>query len=333
VEPPPPPPPPPPPSGQSPFPGPGAPLLAASGSLVIDASNYDSGGLNVAYFDTTPGIVNSSSASDGGRTGSDVDQTTRGDIGWVVNGEWLEYTISVAEAGLYDLSVLMGTINNARSTTFSFTLDGAASAYVSSGPIATANTGSYATFQANTAADIALQAGLQTVRVTFSGSGQDFRSFSLTAQSGDVANFAATLTSSTLSQTLDASGPSATSVIGPQFGDQLIVDPGSNRLDGQGDNDRLVGSAGDDLLTGGAARDSFVFAPNFGNDRITDFRGGPGVDLIILDGLGLGRSSEFSESTTDTSEGALLDLGSNGSILFEGVAEADLVADNFVFLA
>jgi Ca2+-binding RTX toxin-like protein len=142
-----------------------------------------------------------------------------------------------------------------------------------------------------------------------------------------------TRTGSTLNQTLDAVSPSATSVIGSQFGDLLIGDAGSNSLSGQSGNDRLVGGAGNDLLTGGSGRDSFVFAPNFGNDRITDFRGGANGDLIVLDGLGIGQFSQISAATTDTSQGALLALGSAGSILFEGVSEASLTADNFVFLA
>ena len=165
--------------GQTPYPGPSAPVLAAEGTLTVKASNYDAGGEGVSWHDATSGIVGNG-ATDGGRTGSDVEATPAGDIGWVQDGEWLEYTIDVAEAGSYDLDLLMGTKNDGRSVEVSFTRAGDETAYRSAN-VETRNTGSYASFAENEARDIALEAGRQTVRIAFEGKDQDFRAFTLEA--------------------------------------------------------------------------------------------------------------------------------------------------------
>jgi hypothetical protein len=170
------PPPPPPAPAQAPFPGPLAPVVGGT-PLTIDASNYDNGGQGVAYNDTA-GL---SGGTNGGRAGSSVEQTAAGDIGWIAAGEWLEYTVNIGQAGTYDLDLLLSTTDPGRSATVSFFRPGEATAYVSSGPVANPSTGSYSTFLARTADGVALEAGTQTVRVTFAGGSQDFRSLTLRA--------------------------------------------------------------------------------------------------------------------------------------------------------
>ena len=170
---------------QAPYPGPSAPVLGAGG-LSVAALDYDQGGEGVSWHDLSAGIVNHNLASDGGRTGSDVDVTPDGDIGWVQNGEWLEYTVEVAAAGRYDLGLLMGTKHDGRSVEVSFTRDGAAEAYLDT-TIATANTGSYARFAENAAGGLELEAGTQTIRVAFQGNDQDFRGFSLAPEAEEPA--------------------------------------------------------------------------------------------------------------------------------------------------
>ncbi len=54
---------------------------------------------------------------------------------------------------------------------------------------------------------------------------------------------------------------------------------GNDQLSGGSGDDILEGGAGDDLLSGGSGDDTFVFAANFGHDRITDF-GGWDADVI-----------------------------------------------------
>ena len=98
---------------------------------------------------------------------------------------------------------------------------------------------------------------------------------------------------------------------GSEFNDMAIGDDLANRLNGQlgddvldgaGGRDTLIGDLGNDTLTGGDDLDLFLFRGEFGNDVITDFEGGAGiVDRIF------------------------------GTLLLEGVQEADLAADDFIF--
>jgi hypothetical protein len=162
--------------GQSPFGG-TAPTLGES--LTVVAAAYDEGGQGVAYNDD-PGL---SGGTNGGRPGSDVEVTPLGDIGWIANGEWLEYTIDVAEAGDYDLDLVMAFgSGGTRSVTVSVFRPGEDSAYVSTDPIANPGTGGWTNFQTRSAtAPLNLEAGEQVVRLTFNGGSQDIRSFTFTA--------------------------------------------------------------------------------------------------------------------------------------------------------
>lgn len=74
----------------------------------VEAENFDPTG----YSDTT-------SNNEGGayRTDTDVDikQITDGyAIGWMVAGEWLEYTVNVAQEGDYDLTIRAGAVETGR---------------------------------------------------------------------------------------------------------------------------------------------------------------------------------------------------------------------------
>lgn len=162
-------------SGQEPVNG--APFLVDADGISIDAVDYDEGGQGVAYNDTA-GLQG---GTNGGRAGGDVEVTASGDVGWIENGEWLEYTIDVANAGLYDLGMLLSNGGGAgRAVTVSFYRAGEDTAYATSGPISNPQTANWSTFLNRTAEGIELDAGEQVVRVTFSGGSQDFRSFSLT---------------------------------------------------------------------------------------------------------------------------------------------------------
>jgi len=166
---------------QSPFPGPDAPGFTA-GVLTLDASDYDNGGQGIAYNDAG-GLQG---GTNGGRDGSDVEQTGAGDIGWIADGEWLEYTVNVGEAGIYDLDLLMATDGGpGRSATVEFYRAGEDSPYATSGSIANPVTGGWSIFETRSASDIALEAGEQVVRVTFNGGSQDFRSVTLVQQEPD----------------------------------------------------------------------------------------------------------------------------------------------------
>ena len=161
------------PTGQQPFPGPRA---VTNGTLSVAAVDFDDGGQGVAYNDN-PGL---DGGTDGGRPGSDVEVTGGGDVGWIGNGEWLEYTVEVPEAGSYDFDLLLATPAGGRSATVDVYRPGESTPYASTGSIANPSSGSYTNFQPRSGDPIALEAGTQVVRVTFAGGSQDFQGFTVT---------------------------------------------------------------------------------------------------------------------------------------------------------
>jgi endoglucanase len=76
-----------------------------TGTLRIEAENYDMGGQNIAYYDSTAGNQGGQYRSD------DVDITTTNDAGGgyavssTAGGEYLEYTINVPQPGYYNLAL------------------------------------------------------------------------------------------------------------------------------------------------------------------------------------------------------------------------------------
>ncbi|NHF74385.1 carbohydrate-binding protein [Paracoccus xiamenensis] len=159
-------------------------------AISIDASDYDDGGQGIAYNDA-PGLQGGTT---NGRPGSSVEQTASGDIGWVANGEWLEYTINVAEDGLYDVSFLsaFGGSQTNRAIEASFRKGG--QVYESTGSVDVDPTGGWTTFQETGSAQVQLEAGLQVMRVTFSGGSQDLSAINLTpADAVPVAQFASAM--------------------------------------------------------------------------------------------------------------------------------------------
>jgi hypothetical protein len=75
----------------------------------IEAENYDVGGQNVAYYDTTPGNAGGAYRTD------DVDIRATSDVGGgyivkqIAAGEWLKYTVNIAYTGRYNISVRAAT--------------------------------------------------------------------------------------------------------------------------------------------------------------------------------------------------------------------------------
>jgi hypothetical protein len=60
---------------------------------VVEAENYDLGGQNIAYFDTDPVNEGGVYRNDGVDIGKHSNNYDGYYIGWIKNGEWLEYTI------------------------------------------------------------------------------------------------------------------------------------------------------------------------------------------------------------------------------------------------
>ncbi|WP_374374087.1 hypothetical protein [Tabrizicola sp.] len=138
-----------------------------------------------------------------------------------------------------------------------------------------------------------------------------------------------------------AGGLGADTLVGGEGDDLLDGGSGNDRLDGgAGDdvltggdgNDRLDGGAGNDVLTGGLGADSFVFSG--GADLVTDFRDRQDkivLDLHLWEGSPPGVASILSAAVV-TSTGLHIDLGGGNSLDIAGIFDANLLADDILFL-
>lgn len=96
-----------PPSGQSPY---------ATHNIpgVIQVEDFDNGGQGVAYNDTNTGNTGGTyRAAEGVDIQATSDSGGGNNVGWVANGEWLEYTVNNVAAGNYDIDFRVATNSNA----------------------------------------------------------------------------------------------------------------------------------------------------------------------------------------------------------------------------
>jgi hypothetical protein len=140
----------------------------------IQAEDFRDGG----YKDSSPGNHG------GAYRATDVDIQATGDasggfnVGWIGAGEWLEYTISVARAGNYDLSARIASPYAGKS--FRLLLNG----QDISGAIAVPNTGDWQRWQTVTRTAIFLPAGTHRATVSAVTDGFNLNWVALTASAG-----------------------------------------------------------------------------------------------------------------------------------------------------
>lgn len=173
----------------------------------IQATYYDDGGEGIAYHD-----ADATNKGPGIRPDEGVDTETSqgGNIGYVVNNEWVEYTIDVAYAGSYDVDILVASQPGGGQLHLEF--DGVDA----TGPVNVPQTGDWAAYQALTISGIVLSAGEQVMRLTADIGDFNFARFTFT-YTGDppdnlapIASANATPTSglSPLTVSFDGSGSS-----------------------------------------------------------------------------------------------------------------------------
>jgi len=98
--------------GEGPFGG-----TAAAVPGTVQAANYDTGGQGVAYNVTSVNGTVASYRSDGVdlETTADTQDTTPAggpyDLGWTATGQWFKYTVDVATAGTYTVSLRLASPN------------------------------------------------------------------------------------------------------------------------------------------------------------------------------------------------------------------------------
>ncbi|MEX0981310.1 MAG: family 16 glycosylhydrolase [Bacteroidales bacterium] len=131
----------------------------------INAVEFDYGGQDISYRDNTPGNEGSGARQD---TNVDTQTSDNGNpnVGWITNGEWLEYTIAVDSASYYAIELRVATANSVGGP-FSFHFNGVELL----GGITVANTGGWSSFKTIKAGTVYLTEKDTLMRVSFDTGG------------------------------------------------------------------------------------------------------------------------------------------------------------------
>lgn len=130
---------------------------------VIEAGNFDvfegGRGQNISYVDT-------SSFNEGDyRTNESVDAVTNTQegktVGWIVAGEWLEYTVDVQTAGIYDVDIRYASGNTSGGGPFHFEIEGKKI----SPDVMLSSTNDWSSWITKTVSNIELTAGKHVLRL------------------------------------------------------------------------------------------------------------------------------------------------------------------------
>ncbi|HLN73586.1 MAG TPA: BACON domain-containing carbohydrate-binding protein, partial [Prolixibacteraceae bacterium] len=149
-------------------------------SQLIEAGNYDyyEGGIgqNISYFDVTSwndaGTFRSPESVDAGATPAEGNT-----VGWIDNGEWLEYTVNIEKAGAYDLSVRYASGNTNGGGPFHIEVDGTTVA----GNITVGFTSTnWSTWASKVIPDVILPAGNHVIKLAFDKGGFNIGKLSFT---------------------------------------------------------------------------------------------------------------------------------------------------------
>jgi hypothetical protein len=140
-------------------------------SQVIESGNYDyyEGGVgqNISYFDVSTaneaGTFRSPEYVDAGPTSGEGNT-----VSYINEGEWLEYTVNIAQAGTYDLSFRYTSGNTGGGGPFHVEVDG--NTVASNITVAFTNSG-WTLWATKTVAGVILPAGQHVIRLVFDNAG------------------------------------------------------------------------------------------------------------------------------------------------------------------
>jgi HKD family nuclease len=127
---------------------------------VVQAENFDEGAQGVAYSDTSAGNSGGAHRVTNVDIGATSDPGSAGlYVGWTRAGEWLKYTVNVAQTRTYTLKVRVANVGSG--ARFRVEVDGVDR----TGVVAVPNTGGWSTWQTVSLSGIPLTQGLRAVRV------------------------------------------------------------------------------------------------------------------------------------------------------------------------
>jgi Chondroitinase B/Carbohydrate binding module (family 6) len=152
-----------------------SPYLGTARSIpgIIEAEHYDLGGQGCAYNDTTAGNSGNTLRTDS----VDIQPASEGghNIGWVVAGEWLKYTVNVTAAGQYRLELRTAATASGK------TIDVLMESTIIADNLPVTNTGNFQTYATITVPQVTLAAGLQSMQVLFNQSSMNLTWIRFTA--------------------------------------------------------------------------------------------------------------------------------------------------------
>src|SRR5262245_14765820 len=116
--------------------------------------------------------------------------------------------------------------------------------------------------------------------------------------------------------TVTGSGTGINTILGTSADDVLV---------GTAGNDLLSGLAGNDRLTGGLGNDTFVFAPGFGSDTITDFSRAVGNrDIIDLSAFHLASADDVLSHAVASGADTVFNFGSGDTLTVQNTAAGNI---------
>jgi len=121
---------------------------------------------------------------------------------------------------------------------------------------------------------------------------------------------------------------------GDDGNDELDGGTGNDSLDGDSGDDVLFDGAGDDIMRGSLGNDVFDFSDtNNGTDTIADFTTGDNkIDLSLVSDITDFADLVANHLTEDDGSSVITFDNGNDVIGITGVANNDLIADDFIFI-
>ncbi|MDD5688211.1 MAG: carbohydrate-binding protein [Elusimicrobia bacterium] len=135
--------------------------------IKIEAEDFDKGGEGVGYHDKEARNYGEQYRLD---EGVDIENCSEGgyDVGWVLPGEWLKYTIDVKTAGTYTVEVRVSC--GGKGGNFHVELDDADK----TGPMTVPDTGDFQKWQTVTKTGINLSEGKHTMKLAMDTAGAEW---------------------------------------------------------------------------------------------------------------------------------------------------------------
>jgi outer membrane biogenesis lipoprotein LolB len=168
---------------------------------IVQAENYDTGGQGVAYnVGTVEGTANSY-RSDGIDIQTTTDTGGGYDLGWTYSGDYFKYTVNVATAGTYTVTLRVAA-QNAVSDALHISNSSGTNL---SGSISIPATGGYQTWS-NVTAQVKLPAGQQTLTVYQDNGGWNINYLSFASAEGPFNGTAAAIPGTVQAENYDTGG-------------------------------------------------------------------------------------------------------------------------------